>query len=615
MSKIEIANDELSEAIRLCMNSNHHTHSNGILDNGSTKWLSRTFDVKHRLDFVPDVLQHSFAFVDYKRNFLKDLERISLSETFSSPNQARVLWSVPTSAMNGPNEDTASYRAALGLKEPPEDYKSLAKQVMKRILKSARFKRIYMREVSQTGFPCFTVGRQAKLHLFKLAIKNADLILDCVLKDDWLRLAKKLGHIPLFTIGTRVQCDNIKLDQDGKIVNKKRPVFSFNAYKHQDFSENYVEYMDYDVSFCSELGDVRGFTAGRARAMYAMSYLFNSLCQIFQNYLYDGLVKVSKCNDYHGPEETAKQISEFVGVAYDPKRPVTADDYQNIVCLDKEQFDTTMSGAIIGLVCEEVETKHERWGRFLYKTITAPVLINSYQRGLNQPFTSRPTINTLLMPSFKSGHGLVAFVGKFLGLIDALYELKLFLGRRFDLDLILSQKHPDVLLFNSGDDTMYVFKNAVEAERFRSAKRIGVHKDSLEDKPVYLGYRYTIFRYYKDCMKLVESLSGSERGTYGKKHHALGMACSFLEYSSAPEAGQILEYAIRNMRTSCGFDLESYIKPYLNWKGGDALREYLVNPEAVFYKLDIEEVPEEIIKEDFVWVEPEFYCDKLGLVA
>lgn len=559
------------------------------------KWISDTYHDKFIENF-PEIKQNSDKYRELKYNCAMKLEHLSKSETFTGGGQALVDWTQPTSPLSGPLEDNTELREELGLRRPTKEELSIAEEVANLIISSGSYGYVHMRRVSQSGYPHFVPGIPYKRAAFESTLRNLSEITDLLFHENYEDLVEKFGFFPCFAVGVRVQCDRVKIE-NGLPTTKDRYAYPKEYYTSSNTGKVSLKPITKEVFNESGQRDAR-FVGGRARAMYSFTYELNCILQIIQNFLYNGLVKVSSVNQYNGEVDLGRQIKEFRG--------------EDIVTLDKAQFDTTMSSDLLEVLVKALERKMGMVGVFVRRTIDAPTLVRSLEKGANDPFFTRAHVKKSselsLKGSYKSGHGLVSIVGKYLGLLDMIFELKTLYGQSFNLRKFLKNTDPRFFCKNSGDDSLFVFKRGSDAQKLKNQKRVGIHKDEIEEKPLFLGWYYKPDgSYYKDLAKLVESMTGAERSWKLKKNFWFGVLCRLMQYSSLPEFGAVFEIIHLEYLKFYGLDLRKEIDKIPTGELNSATLEFANKPDVIFYKYDPSMIPESLLKEEFVLVDPHEY--------
>lgn len=580
----------MSQAVaRIPSEFNFHSRDvligSSVFKNHGLKWLNA--NPMSRTEVFPTVFQNSLGYRNFKLSMLKVFEELDQDVPFIDHSEMQAFktdMDAPSSLAPIAPENCYDWRQKYKCREPSKEDLDIAKQLISLIASNAELEPVLHRDVSSSGAPFFITGT-----LFKklcsdrtYSSKNVSRFLNMnkYLKERNFRELVKMELYPLFTQGERKHF--VKPNKQRLFINP------------ESFLEGKVEWEE--VSFKHPYDQV--LHCYDRRSMYALNNELNINNQILNNALMNGFKKVCKGVDYKGEVELSQEIQELKG-----KRVLFS--------LDKSKFGETMSPDVIKVVFEVLKTtKFCKLAENAEALMACPV----YYRNLRTKnkislLTYDPSngLNKYHSQSFKSGHGLVAFFGKFLGVLDTVLMFKSILDKGripFDLEKVLKNEYTDMWFKNSGDDTIISLSN-MYYKVFNTEKSL--HVDNIEEQCVFLGY------YYSQLGKPIVSLGRfllnrflPERSFRVKSCPKIGFIAAYELYKNL--AGNhvdnlrfLVNESNRLLERHTGFRLQSWLdkpdsveKEYLDLVRSDSDLLFLTNPDIVHYKVDVKFVSEDL---------------------
>lgn len=564
------------------------------------EWTKRVYN-DSCIEIYPGVLQHTPKYQNMLQSIHKDLMQLGTTFNgkegywFSSPHNCLTDWGSLSSPLLCPMEDNSSLRKFLKLRDPTSEELGIFSDLVDKVLALGETQSIHLKKVSSCGFPWMAPGASLKLEIINSVFPSVGEFVELTVLGRHLERYHKFGSYCAFTNGIRVQADKVQIDENGLPFTKQRFSYSKEDVEKQVFTKEIpIDKTCHD----SEGNVVTGCVSARVRSMYALSYSDNWILQILNNRLYDGLKKVVKAMNYHGPEKLSDEIKAFLN---------SKEGF--IFSLDKSNFGETFSPSLLKTLCNRLAIKNPLLGQYVADTIDAITFLRSYEKGQESCFSTRRTISKdpslSLKGSFKSGHGLVAFLGKLLGVFDAILICKKAFGDTFSLDKFLANTDPRYRYYGSGDDTLFVCKN--EADKIRICKAVesgaSLHKDELEMAAAFLGHYYDNWGSVQvDIAKFIESMLGSERSYKSKTFHQLGVYSRYYRYQRNPYFKDVSKILERHFLSYYNFDVRAYIRAQTMNTDDDAI--FLNDPDKVFYIPNLDVTPE-ILASEFAMVSAE----------
>lgn len=572
-------------------------------------WLDGCYKDKS-VEIFPGVYQHTPKYHSFKRSLysrLKDIPQVFSAQDgwwFSTPNQVLVDWGSLSSPILCPMEDNTQLRRDFGLRDPSPQEEEIARSFFAAIIRSGYPSSIHLKRVSTVGFPLMQRGVRLRLAIIKRVTDDLSGFLNATAEHDWAWRMRFTGSYPAFTNGIRIQADAVTVDENGVPTTKQRYSYSEAAIEKGAFTDS--DRIPIDKTCRDSLGNLAdGIVSARVRSMYAEDYDDNCLLQMLNNYLYNGLKETCVGVHYEGEIKLSNEIKKFLNF----KRG-------DIFTLDKSNFGETFSPRILEIFLEELGQKWPVLAEFVRTTIDAVTFIRSYRKNTPGVILTRRTISKdrrlSLKGSFRSGHGLVSFLGKALGALDAILIARQALGSTFSLERFLKNSDPRYRYYGSGDDTMFVCKEDGVGRVLRQAvdRKASLHKDELEDGPRFLGNFYSDYGDVQvDLAKFLETMTGVERSYKLKKFPKLGIFAKYEKYKTNPLFRDVSQIVEEEYLKWYDFSLRKYINGQSLVGAGNVI--FLNDPDKVMYLPGLE-VDANLLASEYETVSAEAIADYIA---
>lgn len=512
-------------------------------------------------------------------------------------------WTQPTSLNMGPLANNSKLRANLGLRNDIKSHEiEILDWLLDEIFENIEPQTIHLNNVSHSGPPFFWRGAEYKKMIADKINTYPEAFLRSFSELDQ-KILLEFDCLPAFSSGVRVQGDGFKLDQNQQPIPKTRQYPNPEDVMNGNWLSDAVSSPDYTVF--RENGEVdKRFISGRSRLMYAASYPINYILQIINKVCMTSFKKMD-CKTYSGPDELHRRLQER--------------NHCNFIALDCANFGETFHYYVIERFLDRTR---DRFGDLIADAIEQsfdmPIMVNSLvkNRGL-PPFITRALFSpeseeNHLRSTFKSGHGLVAFLGSLEGVwmcLSLLYEVG-----HVDYRRIAKGSHADVSFNNTGDDSLFGFRKESDKICFESAitqyekgEKRPLFKISIERPSKYLGYIYSD-KVYLLTSVMLERLVSTERGWRNKAYHAYGHQIRYYEFKqrndSTEEIYRIVSFYYKKYYD---FDLMKYIleaeKPDITLNEADTL--FLTDPAYFHYKIEEEQLNPELLMQFYRSMTPE----------
>lgn len=552
------------------------------IESNFTKWIKGTFGDR-TFSIYPGVYQNSDKFREFRYDLFRELEpKLPNDHEWSSCTPLLGEMGQASSHILLPFNDNAILRSQFNLRKVEEYDRTICEKLIRLVLQESSWDSFSVKDKSSSGFPYFIKGVGYKLSVVQNVFKRLPEIMRQVKSKSIDGVCAIQGNYPLFTLGVRYQLDKIIFEKGESKIAKERLAFSPDYVKSNGKKGEKV-IIDYSVVNSNGFVDNR-FKAARVRSMYALSYNYNCVLQALNNYLMNGLKKIA-------PEILFSTANDALGFLnrYGPREKV---------CIDYGNYGETIPGELVEIICAELETKMPGMGNYLRMTYNAPKLIRGWRKNVNEPFLSVDEIDYFspVSSSLASGHGLVAFLGKFFAVLDAILIFKKLLNH-FDLRNHLLNEYPSYTRLTSSDDGIASFADAkLEKDYRENISNLSLFKCEVTESPIYLGSVYLQNRVTRDLSKLLEHLTNFERSMNSKMFFELGMGCSIREYINNSYFPIVFPILVKHFK-EINVDLNRYLD------AADGIAEptaiFLANPDSIFYKLDPKKVNSGIYKKFF----------------
>lgn len=566
------------------------------------EWTKTCFNDK-TVEIFPGVMQHTPQYIRYLQDLHAELSsKVDLMTDqasgfcyLSSVDQCLIDWGAGPLGTLPPLEDNTLIRQDKGLRSPNADELELIRQLAERVVSQGEWKGIHFKEVSSSGFPMMEKGIPLKVAYFEEIAANPVRFVDLTITEKYEERYRVYGSYPCYTNGIRWQADKVKRTENGSFVTKDRYIFDLKT-KEKKRANLPVEIKGqrFEGIFCA-----------RWRSMYALTRHDNGLLQGLNNYLHEGAKKAIKGIDYKGPSALSNTLKMFfTELKSHPRFRCKT----RVITLDKSEFGETFCPEALEVLLGVIATHlGEKVALYVRRTIDAIVAYKGQYKGKSGVEWTRLTVEKpeeqSLRGSFKSGHALVAFLGEFLGAVDAML-----LTRRaceiynceWSLDLFCNNAHKHFIYFGKGDDTLFATHSQFKKALIQAVEeKVSLHADELEEFATFLGFKYAHSgSVHVDMAKFIESTTGSERGWRAKTYPAFGVYMKEVLYASNPKFHAINEIINRKLFEHFGFRKDAWIKKYEALGGySEALQLFLDDPDKLLYQDFIkEQIPDEYLK-------------------
>lgn len=571
-------------------------------------WTKRVFSDKS-VEIYPGVLQHTPEYIRFLLHLHKSLQKVSLWQDsvrgenhYSGPNQVLIDWGSGPAALLPPMEDNSKIREDKGLRDPDLEEKILIKELIARVIRAGSATSIHFKKVSSCGFPFMETGLQLKKSMYNEVLERLERFLILTASENYEERFREFRSYPAYTNGVRWQADTVKQDaKTGQLSVKNR--YSYALLEDGSVSDRFCVNLPVLINGIEQ----EGVFCARWRSMYALSRHDNVFMQMVNNYCHEGAKKTIVGLDYKGPDKLVSEIKDFF--AKHPKREAIEESKQRVITLDKSEFGETFNSFCVEAIVDEIGNE---FGDIMRDYVRVCIDAVCFFRGQFKGKSSlgitrgdlRKPVEQRMRGSFKSGNGLVAFIGEMLGAIDAML-----LSRRafkdtiygWTLEQFMANSHPCFIYKGKGDDTLFA-TDAQGKELLEKAVNEGIslHKDELETFAKFLGYFYNnTGNVHVDMAKYLESSVGSERGWKAKTLPAFGSLMKEVQYEANPKYGEIREILHKNLYDHCKFDLAAWqntfrdVEPY-----NKDYAIFLENPDKLLYQDYLKDsIPEEVYRE------------------
>lgn len=569
-------------------------------------WLEGVYTDKS-VEIFPGVFQHTPKYHAFKRKVWNRLKEIPIAFSakegwfFSSPHQCLCDWGSLSSPLLCPMEDNTQLRKDFELRDPSRDEEKLIYRFFEDVISAGAHSSVHIRKVSTMGFPWMQRGVRLKLDIIRSVMRDPAEFLSRTADRDWNWLLRFHSSYPVYTNGIRIQADKVKIDENGKPYTKQRFTYREDAVQKGVFTDE--DRIPIDKTCRDSLGNVvDDIVSARVRSMYALSYHFNCVLQMVNNYCYNGLVKVVKGVHYKGEVALSTEIKEFLRF-----------EEGDVFTLDKSNFGETFHPRLLEIFLEVLSRRWPVLSEFIRICIDAPTFLRSYRKGVKGVITTRSNLDKerslSLRGSFKSGNGLVAFLGKALGAIDAMLTVRRALGDTFSYERFCENEDPRYRYYGSGDDTFFITpKNGVgPAIRLAVQQGASLHKDEIETGPRYLGNYYSNYGDVQcDMAIFIETMTGIERSINLKTFPKLGIFAKYYKYKPNPLFRDISRVIEEEYLNFYDFSIQKYIANQSLVGNNNAV--FLADPEKLMYLPGLE-VDANLVAQEYETVSAEKIAD------
>lgn len=543
--------------------------------------VSRVFDDITASD--PNFSNAKCQIVEKCQNIDEHFPNSELEYLYTDMDQPSTLGPLATT-------DNRIYRTKYQCRKPEAEDLEIARWLIRRIIKHARLEDIVHREVSSSGAPYFIKGASYKKLMLKkwYSSKEQFHLLSTIIQSKDLDSMTNNGIYPFFTKGERKHF--VKRGKQREYITPELAEKGEIKFESVDFTHP---------------SDSRLHCYDR-RFMYAAPVAPNLGNQILNNALMSGFKDSCYFARYNGPEELSNEIKSLGGD-------------RELFSLDKQKFGETFCAEVVQVIFDELQdSKFGTLANNARAMLAWPGLYTNVRRGSYDIFwTYDPSkgLQDYENHVFFSGHGLVAFLGQFLGSLDAILMIKSQLQIEVDLDKLAEGFYNNLIWFkNKGDDTIFSISGRLKL-KFSTSKSL--HADVVEKETVFLGFYYNnMGDILVSAGKFLANTLLPERDVSNKSFPKLGHRLRIELYRQY--GGNKIDEALLVMREAllknCRFDfikwcesidistkkMESKIKT-----AEDAL--FISNPDVINYKLDKTLVSDELIRHFYQVSEPEEY--------
>lgn len=560
--------------------------SKQVLRNNGKQWYKQT--VKNRPTQIWEgIYGNTPEFVNFRKELLKQVKTVKPKPPyiFEFDDSLMTDMDMPSSLAPIAPDDNTFIRKYNNCRSMNNKDKMICRKIVRSIISNAEFSKIMHRDVSSSGFPYFITGSSYKKALFNrtYTYKNFDRfkILYEGVKNRNLEYLFSNDFYPIYTQGERKHsCPS----------NKNREFLNPDAYRE---GKEIIEKVQFSHPYLEDLH------CYDRRSMYALSCEVNISNQILNNLLMHGFKKICDAVDYTGEVDLSQQLQRLEGDRV-------------IFTLDKSKFGETFSSEAVQILFEELKnSKYHSLAVIAENTIALPIIYRSLRRDEWNPLIAgKDNVLRYENQAFKSGHGLVAFMGKFLGTLDAVLMIHDMLGEESDIFYILQNKYKKAFFKNSGDDTLFSIDKSIYS-RFDVKKSL--HSDNLDKEAKFLGYYYLQNGTPVTSMnRLFENLILNERDYRNKTCPKLGIQCKLELYRQYnKDTDDFFALMCELLIKYVGFDLRKWLD------GGDIYKDskvtvnsiidkiFLSNPDVIMYKIEADLVSPDLLSHFYHYSEPE----------
>lgn len=457
---------------------------------------------------------------------------------------------------------------------------------------------------SSQGAPLYNFDRDSKIiDTLKLFNDDLDQVLRAVNTGDGVKLLE-LGYSLIYTQNFRLSADKVGKDR-----------YYYTLPDKEGFQERMVTDRTVDGLHGRE-----GYSC-RGRHVFGLNNTMNNLIATW----------IRPCEAYYLKRYAFTwKHREAASTAADLQRYLEV--YQDGVLqgVDVTSFDTTVPDFLLeAFVTEGIEIGlfTELFGGFVKKALRGQVFhpapgVNQEAAIIGDPRTLEEVSHCGLL----SGIYLVSSLGKFLNVFDVLCNLKE-IGVNYEGKVhhfLLGDL--DVRIKNMGDDGILMFPNAKMASDYFKVSSKGYFKTELEEGLVFLGSLYNregaqVNAYPNLRSKLVNLFVPEKdwRSKFRRDFFWVGLQDYFVHGGNHPTFGNLVDLLNEGFLKFYHFSFGNYVEDIIDQNRhkafmlneADAL--FLSNPDSVHYKLDIDDVSDEVLNEFFNNIEFDQYqhiCSK-----
>lgn len=465
-------------------------------------------------------------------------------------------------------DDNTSLRQELEVKEPDQLFDLVMNRLGDALFAYKRPANARFRKEASTSIPDFKVGAEVKERDVNLTLRY--LLGTLPITPQHLLAA---GIYPVMIIVNRFQPD-----QRGKVR------FATTGFERVE--------VDASTPFVNHHGmRVRTAYAMAGTASYALSVLMTEMREFYLN-------EFEFTYKHRTPEAVAEKISKF----------------KYFFGIDVTQFDQAVGEKHLSGFCRQFETRwHPRAVEFLRLTLGAPSISacpfeagkEDKWKAVGDPFD----IETFgLTKGLPSGHPQNPDIGKFVMSAEIIYRLAQLDPTIIDhIPELLRGTHPRFGFLNSADDNLLMFNDEKDAKAFFSTE--GTFKLDREAQPIFLGVIYgrnsrgkvvgmpNLTSFITRWLVPEQSIGKNE----GDRRLYINTAWSLriIHYSVHERFSDLYKILDRLTQKHFGLPVDTLIngrkEPEMvqipqRWQD----RMFMLDPSTVHYKLDIEEVSDEI---------------------
>lgn len=503
--------------------------------------------------------------------------------------------------------NNTSFRENLGCKNPTAADIDLFRRLVDKVVSAGELEPIKHRDISSSGLPHFVKGQNYKKSVALVYYGNRHNFME--LKNGILGKNKdyciRNQVYPAFSQGTRKH--SVKTEYVAGVCKSKKVR---EYYDPASLEKNVLKIRE--VNF--EHPNDKRLVCYDVRSMYAAPVNANIACQIVNNFAMHGLKAIADGVNYKGEVDTQSRLKNWLAQG------------GSVMSLDKAKFGESFCMQLMPILFDRLkDSVVGDLSEIAADMMDWPAVYRNLDRDIYNPFATYNPWKVLsaeyrYQSSFKSGHGMVAFLGKLLGVFDCILMAKSIIGEDFDMETFLQNRYDKFKYMNSGDDTLIYYKDVSEDELDQALKNT-LHKNEIEELTLYLGYFYNKSGEVKvDICRFVEHLVNIEHGIRTKTAPAIGFKARCAIYSGNTYFNEVLSIVDSCFKEELDFDLKRYYEKAnaeeikllsMASKPGDI--EFLINPDVLEYRYDETDVSEDLIRLFYNRTTPSEYKPSLSM--
>lgn len=453
-----------------------------------------------------------------------------------------------------------------------------------------------LRKEGSTTFPMFTRDMAVKKLYLMNFLKNQRKITELFLKGNLKQLYKEYGVLAAYYIGVRTQSDKVLLE-NGTYKSKDREVSSLE-YALTGGRSGKRGVADKRVFWNGQL--IANHFAGRRRTVYGLSGSMNyGLSAIFQGFREYYLKEYAFTWKHKGHTDTERKLSRF----------------KDFIGFDVKQHDQFVAPWLVDRIFDRLSLYvNEQICELMRLAYRAPMFQPSPWVGgeragfwIGDPFDLSTFTNDVGLPSgiaMNPDIGKLGMTWVYLCVIDDYFKDVL----EFGIEHILKGLHPSYAILNMSDDTVIATNSETFLPHLRAMQDEGSPLSPYmvlekEEGIAFLG-GIALKRHGEVCVvpNIVSFVVNFLAAEHGIRASARGdWAMGWIErqryYSAAPLFEEVRAMTAEAIKKHLGFDIDLLARQTLAGQKipppeayTEADRLVMINPDAMFYKVDINDL-------------------------